>query len=32
MLINQGAIGFLLWTGLEAPVGAMREALAREFG
>jgi shikimate dehydrogenase len=32
MLVNQGAIGFLLWTGLEAPVGAMREALAREFG
>ncbi len=32
MLVNQGAIGFKLWTGGEAPVGAMREALAREFG
>jgi shikimate dehydrogenase len=32
MLVNQGAIGFALWTGLEAPVGAMRDALAREFG
>jgi shikimate dehydrogenase len=32
MLVNQGAIGFKLWTGLEAPVAAMRDALAREFG
>ncbi|MGA2546416.1 MAG: shikimate dehydrogenase [Rectinemataceae bacterium] len=32
MLVNQGAIGFLLWTGLQAPVAAMREALAKEFG
>jgi len=32
MLVNQGAIGFRLWTDLEPPVGVMREALAREFG
>jgi shikimate dehydrogenase len=32
MLVNQGAIGYKLWTGLDAPVSAMREALAREFG
>jgi shikimate dehydrogenase len=31
MLVNQGAIGFRHWTGLAAPVAAMREALAREF-
>jgi shikimate dehydrogenase len=31
MLVNQGAIGFALWTGVEAPVAAMREALAKEF-
>ncbi len=31
MLVNQGAIGFALWTGHEAPAAAMREALAREF-
>lgn len=32
MLVNQGAIGFTLWTGLDAPVEVMREALAKEFG
>lgn len=32
MLVNQGAIGFKLWTGLEAPLGDMRRALAAEFG
>jgi shikimate dehydrogenase len=32
MLVNQGTIGFKLWTGLEAPAATMREALAREFG
>jgi shikimate dehydrogenase len=31
MLVNQGAIGFKLWTGREAPIRAMREALAQEF-
>jgi shikimate dehydrogenase len=31
MLVNQGAIGFKLWTGLEAPTTAMRGALVREF-
>ncbi len=32
MLVYQGAIGFKLWTGLEAPVEAMHEALAKAFG
>ena len=32
MLVNQGAIGFKLWTDAEAPIAAMRDALAREFG
>ena len=32
MLINQGAFSFKLWTGMDAPVGVMRDALAREFG
>ncbi|MCE5257319.1 MAG: hypothetical protein LLF89_10805 [Spirochaetaceae bacterium] len=31
MLVNQGAIGFKLWTGLDAPVEVMRGALASEF-
>jgi len=31
MLVYQGAIGFKLWTGLEAPVKVMHEALARAF-
>ena len=31
MLVYQGAIGFKLWTGEEAPVDAMREALMKEF-
>ncbi len=31
MLVYQGAIGFKLWTGLDAPVDVMREALARAF-
>lgn len=31
MLINQGAIGFKLWTGLDAPVDVMTDALEREF-
>jgi shikimate dehydrogenase len=32
MLVYQGAIGFKLWTGLEAPVEVMRRALAQAFG
>ena len=32
MLVNQAAISFKLWTGHEAPVDVMRNALAREFG
>ncbi len=31
MLVYQGAIGFKLWTGLEAPVQVMHEALSRAF-
>lgn len=32
MLVYQGAIGFKLWTGLEAPVTAMRTALEETLG
>ena len=32
MLVNQAALNFKLWTGQDAPVGVMTEALAREFG
>jgi len=32
MLVYQGAIGFKLWTGLDAPVKVMYQALARAFG
>jgi shikimate dehydrogenase len=31
MLVYQGAIGFKLWTGLEAPVEAMHRALSKAF-
>ena len=31
MLINQAAISFRLWTGLDAPIEVMRSALAKEF-
>jgi shikimate dehydrogenase len=31
MLVYQGAIGFKLWTGLDAPVEAMYKALAKAF-
>lgn len=31
MLVYQGAIGFTLWTGLEAPVDVMLRALTAEF-
>ena len=32
MLVYQGAIGFKLWTGHDAPVDVMRNALAEAFG
>jgi shikimate dehydrogenase len=32
MLVYQGAIGFKLWTGLDAPVEAMYKALEKAFG
>jgi shikimate dehydrogenase len=32
MLVYQGAIGFRMWTGLDAPVKVMHDALARAFG
>jgi len=32
MLVYQGPIAFEMWTGEPAPVDAMKEALAREFG
>jgi len=31
MLVYQGAVGFTLWTGLEAPVEVMHRAIADEF-
>jgi shikimate dehydrogenase len=31
MLVNQGVIGFQLWTGMDAPVEVMKEALQKEF-
>jgi shikimate dehydrogenase len=32
MLVYQGAIAFKLWTGLDAPVNVMKQALLTEFG
>jgi shikimate dehydrogenase len=32
MLVYQGVIGFNMWTGLDAPVAVMRQALAQAFG
>jgi shikimate dehydrogenase len=32
MLVYQGAVGFKLWTGQDAPVQVMRQALANVFG
>lgn len=32
MLVNQAALNFSLWTGQDAPVDRMTEALAKEFG
>ena len=31
MLVYQGAIGFKMWTGHDAPVAVMRQALAEAF-
>jgi shikimate dehydrogenase len=32
MLVYQGAIGFKMWTGHDAPINVMRQALAKAFG
>jgi shikimate dehydrogenase len=32
MLVNQGVIGFKLWTGQDAPVDVMQQALREAFG
>jgi len=32
MLVNQGSIGFEMWTGLKAPEEAMKAALKKAFG
>lgn len=32
MLVYQGAIGFKMWTGMDAPVEVMHQALAKVFG
>lgn len=32
MLVNQGALNFTLWTGVEAPIDVMTDALRKEFG
>jgi shikimate dehydrogenase len=32
MLVHQGAVGFQMWTGVEAPIDVMRQALERVFG
>ncbi|MDT3427730.1 shikimate dehydrogenase [Paenibacillus forsythiae] len=32
MLVNQGAVNFTLWTGVEAPVDIMTQTLKQEFG
>ena len=32
MLVNQGALNFKLWTGVDAPIDTMKEVLSREFG
>lgn len=32
MLVNQGALNFKLWTGVDAPVEVMKAVLRREFG
>ena len=32
MLVNQGAVNFTLWTGVEAPIDVMTQTLKDEFG
>lgn len=32
MLVNQGALNFTLWTGVEAPIDVMTNTLKKEFG
>ena len=32
MLVYQGAIGFTMWTGREAPLSVMHQALKEVFG
>jgi len=32
MLVNQGALNFTLWTGVEAPINVMTDMLKKEFG
>jgi shikimate dehydrogenase len=32
MLVYQGAIGFKIWTGIDAPVAVMHQALSKAFG
>jgi shikimate dehydrogenase len=32
MLVHQGAIGFEIWTGREAPLGVMKLAIQKAFG
>ena len=32
MLVNQGALNFTLWTGVDAPIDVMTTALKKEFG
>ena len=32
MLVHQGAVGFQMWTGVDAPIDVMRQALERVFG
>jgi shikimate dehydrogenase len=32
MLVNQGALNFTLWTGVEAPIEVMTDTLKKEFG
>jgi len=32
MLVYQGAIGFKIWTGMDAPVAEMHKALSKAFG
>ena len=32
MLVNQGALNFTLWTGVEAPIDVMTATLKKEFG